>query len=236
METDVVAFTKQHAGASVPVVGEATFQAALERFSGARDEEGVAFRHHAAVLVAQPQNRFDHSAVAVFMCDELGESEQVGYLSPDDAVAYAPILDLVSPAVPMCVATIEGGMDTNGEPGLLRIELALGSPAEMASEWLSEQGRARQDHTWVGQTVAFVGHSRYTIGGIRLDLEAQRLLAEQAGCRTEPHVTPRTQVVVTGAPVADPVELNAAASYGSAIVAEERFWTALGYRLQRVDG
>ena len=50
----VVTFTLQRPEAELAVVGEANFQAVLERFSGGRDEDGAIFRHHAAVLMPEP--------------------------------------------------------------------------------------------------------------------------------------------------------------------------------------
>ena len=58
-EMAVETFTLQRPEARLPLVGEAGFQATLDRFSGGRDEDGAVFPHHAAVLVAEPHNRYD---------------------------------------------------------------------------------------------------------------------------------------------------------------------------------
>jgi hypothetical protein len=63
-EVPVVTFTMQRPEARLAVVGEASFQTVLERFSGGRDENGAIFRHHAAVLMPEPYNRYDHDAVS----------------------------------------------------------------------------------------------------------------------------------------------------------------------------
>ena len=37
-------------------------------------------RHHAAVLVSEPWDRYDHDAFGVHICDELGATDRIGYL------------------------------------------------------------------------------------------------------------------------------------------------------------
>jgi len=235
-EAPVVTFTMQRPEARLAVVGEASFQAVLERFSGGHDEDGAIFRHHAAVLVLEPYNRYDHDAVSVRICDELGATDQIGYLSHDDAVARAPIMDLLSPALPMCLVTLEGGWDRGfGERSYFSAVLNLGSPAEMAAEWYYRRRPPWTDHKWSGRTVVFVGDSLHTIGDIRLDREAQAFLAARAGCAVEPYVGPTTQVCVTGAGEAGSAELRAARHDRIPIVPEEQFWRDLGCPLQRAE-
>jgi hypothetical protein len=224
-EVPVVTFTLQRPEAELAVVGEANFQAVLERFSGGRDEDGAIFRHHAGVLMPEPYNRYDHEAISVRICDEVGETDQIGYLSHDDAVAYAPILDLVSPAIPMSLVTLEGGWDRwSTELSNFGAILNLGSPAEMAAEWYYHRRPLSTDHKWSGMTVVFVGRSLHSIGDIRLDRRSQAFLAARAGCSVEPYVGPTVQVCVTGHITGVSTELRSARRNHIQIVPEERFW------------
>jgi hypothetical protein len=231
-EVPVVTFTMQRPEAELAVVGEASFQAVLERFSGGRDEDGAIFRHHAAVLVSEPWNRYDHDAIEVRICDELGATDQIGYLSHDDAVAYAPILDLVGPAVPMCLVTLAGGWDRGPyDRANFGAVLNLGSPAEMAAEWYYHRRPPTTDHRWSGMTVAFVGESMQSIGGIRLDRGAQAFLAARAGCTVEPYVGPTVQVCVIGQVAAESTEIRSARRNRIHVVSDEGFWRDVGYHL-----
>ncbi len=235
-EVPVVTFTMQRPEARLAVAGEVSFQAVLERFSGGRDEDGAVFRHHAAVLIPEPYNRFDHEAISVRICDELGATDQIGYLSHDDAVAIAPILDLVSPAIPMSLVTLEGGWDRGlGDRAYLSAVLNIGSPAEMAAEWYYHRRPPRIEHRWSGMTVAFVGDSLHSIAGMRLDRGAQAFLATQAGCSVERYVEPTVQVCVTGRVEARSTELRSARRNRIQIVPEEQFWHEVDCYLQGAD-
>jgi hypothetical protein len=232
-EVPVVTFTMQRPEARLAVVGEASFQAVLERFSGGRDENGAIFRHHAAVLMPEPYNRYDHDAVSVRICDELGATDQIGYLSHEDAVANASIMGLVSPAIPMALVTLEGGWDRGlGHRGYFGAVLTLGSPAEMAAEWYYHRRPLLTDHRWSGMTVVFVGDSLHCIGDIRLDREAQAFLAARAGCGVEPYVRPTTQVCVAGRVGDTSTELRAARHDRIPIVPEGQFWRDVGCHLR----
>jgi hypothetical protein len=232
----VVTFTMQRPEAELAVVGEASFQAVLERFSGGRDEDGAIFRHHAAVLVSEPYNRFDHDAVGVHISDELGATDQIGYLAHEDAEVYAPIMDLVSPAIPMCLLTLVRGWDRGpNDRAYFGAVLNLGSPAELAAEWYCRRRPPKADHRWSGTTVVFVGDSLHAIGDIPLDREGQAFLAARAGCAVEPYVGPTVQVCVTGRVEAKSTELRAARRSRIHIVPEDRFWHELDYYLYRVE-
>lgn len=235
-EVPVVTFTMQRPEARLAVVGEASFQAVLERFSGGRDADGAIFRHHAAVLMPEPYNRYDHDAVSVRICDELGATDQIGYLSHDDAVANATIMDLVSPAIPMSLVTLEGGWDrAPDDRGYFGAVLNLGSPAEMAAEWYYHRRPPSTDHRWSGMTVVFVGDSPHSIGDIRLDPQARAFLAARAGCRVEPYVGPTAQVCVTGRVAAKSPELRAARHNRIPIVPEDQFWREIDCHLHRAE-
>jgi hypothetical protein len=238
-EMAVETFTLQRPEARLPLVGEAGFQATLDRFSGGRDEDGAVFPHHAAVLVAEPHNRYDRDAVAVYVCDEGGDAEQVGYLSQHDAVAYGPLLRLVEPKVPMCLLVIHGGWDRGpADRRYHSASLNVGSPAEMAAEWLFDHHPPRAEHPWRGTKVAFIGHSSCTVGGIDLDRRAQAFLAEKAGCPTARGVGPSVRLCVVGHTETgtwpsedDQAQLDYVDQRGIRRLGERAFWRALGYDL-----
>ena len=238
-ERAVETFTLQRPEAELPLVGEAGFQETLDRFSGGRDEDGAVFPHHAAVLVPEPHNRYDRDAVAVYVCDEDGDSEQVGYLSQEDAVAYGPVLRLVEPRLPMCLLTIHGGWDRGpADRRYHSASLNVGSPAEMAAEWYCDHHPPRSRHRWHGTTVAFIGQSACSIGGIRLDRAAQAFLAGQAGCPTEPHIGSSVRLCVvadvgarSGVSEADQAQLRYSEQRGIQRLDEQAFWSVHGYDL-----
>lgn len=236
----VETFTLQRPEAWLPLVGEAGFQETLDRFSGGRDEDGAVFPHHAAVLVAEPDNRYDHDAVAVYICDEGGDAEKVGYLSQEDAVAYGPVLQLVDPNLPMCLLAIHGGWDRGpADRRYHSASLNVGSPAEMAAEWFVDHHPPCGTHPWRGATVVFAGRSPMSVCGIALDDEARGFLARQAGCRTRQHLGSDVRLCVVGDTrsgakdiASDAEQLRDAEDRGIPRVAEREFWSALGFELE----
>lgn len=238
-EASVVTFTLQRPEAWLALVGEAGFQEALDRHSGGRDEDGAVFPHHAAVLLGEPHNRYDRDAIAVYVCDEEGVAEKVGYLSQADAFAYGPILRLVSPSLPMCLLAIHGGWDRGPTDRRYHsASLNIGSPAEMAAEWFFDHHPPRHRHRWRGMTVTFVGRSPFLIGGIRLDRPAQAFLAVQAGCVARASIDQNVAACIVGGeeppdgrPGSVQPDLRDVAQLGIECVDEGSFWRDLGYDL-----
>jgi hypothetical protein len=96
------------------IVGEASYQEELRRVAAGRTERGerVEFR---AVLVPEPQNKYDRNAVAVFA--EGGSV--IGYLDRELAAEYQPlILEHVrlKRSHPCCKAVMAGGQ--KGKPSI----------------------------------------------------------------------------------------------------------------------
>src|SRR3954451_16316901 len=71
----------------VPAVGESHYQDALIELCGSKRWEKVAF-DCVAVLVPEPSNRYDASAISVQI-----EGRLIGYLSRSDARAYRRVVD-----------------------------------------------------------------------------------------------------------------------------------------------
>ena len=104
---------------TLEVVGESNYQEALWKIVGGRRRDRV--RHDvAAVLLPEPDNRFDANAIKVLIDGNL-----VGYLSRQDAVAYGPgLLALMNESANGLVAldaTIVGGGQRSDGHGFLGV-------------------------------------------------------------------------------------------------------------------
>lgn len=91
---------------SFEIVGEAFYQAALERIAGGKTEDGVEVETP-ALLVPEPTNPHDHNAVAVQIF-----GHTVGYLSRPNAARYRAAHGLIPAS---CTALIVGGWDRGPE-------------------------------------------------------------------------------------------------------------------------
>jgi hypothetical protein len=114
-------------GGTVEVVGEASYQAELDRICGGRCEDGHN-REVMAALVPEPSNPYDENAVAIQV-----DGMRVGYLSRADALAYRPVVAQLSKrnTVGACQAVIRGGWDRGGgDTGNYGVSLSLAGPAQ----------------------------------------------------------------------------------------------------------
>lgn len=104
---------------TLEVVGESNYQEALWKIVGARRGDRVRY-DASAVLLPEPDNRFDANAIKVLINGHL-----VGYLSRQDAVAYGPgLLALMNESANGLVAldaTIVGGGQRSDGPGFLGV-------------------------------------------------------------------------------------------------------------------
>lgn len=94
-------------GFPIAVVGEAYRMDDLWRAVGAVDDSEKTIRRDlTAVLVPEPNNRYDRNAIAVFI-----SSIHVGYLSREDARRYRKPLDRLAAQglAGTCAARIKGG-------------------------------------------------------------------------------------------------------------------------------
>ena len=99
-------------GRRLSVVGEASYQPALRKVSGAPVSGGWDWEGF-ATLVPEPTNAYDSNAVMVQI-----EGRCVGYLSRENAKRYLPVInELVEGGVPtMCSAYV--GRSEDGNPNL----------------------------------------------------------------------------------------------------------------------
>lgn len=109
-------------GFDVEVVGEASYQEALERLCGGRTDEGADLEC-VATLRAEPSNPYDPDAIRVEI-----DGEHVGYLNRHAAKAFRPVADRLARQgqVGTCRARIVGGWDREDDRGHFGVRLDLG--------------------------------------------------------------------------------------------------------------
>lgn len=92
-------------GVSLEVVGEASYQDALTKLADTRADL-------IALLVPEPDNPYDSSAVAVFVMDDALDDPKVGYLPREVAAVYQDgVVSLIRQyrAIPALRARLVGG-------------------------------------------------------------------------------------------------------------------------------
>lgn len=119
-------------GSTVSVVGEASYQGTLEAAGGGRTVDGVRERDHQAVLVPEPDNKYDPNAVSVVILPY----GVIGYLKRADAVAYRPVIDRLAERgmLTACLASLSGGWDRDGDRGYIGVRLHMAKPKALLAE------------------------------------------------------------------------------------------------------
>ena len=79
-----------------------------------------------------------------------------------------------------------------------------------------------------GKSVCFTGPSRFTFRGGQVSRPMQELLAVEHGLTVLPRVTKKLDILVVCHPEVGTGKTTKAASYGTTVVDEAAFWTALG--------
>jgi hypothetical protein len=230
-----VEFTEQRDDAWIDIVGEHAYEATLTAISSDQDPgELTPSPNRDALLVFEPDNQWDANAVAVYVIRPSLPAALVGYLSRENAVAYAPVLHAVTPDAVKTRATIRPPWRGPGGQAMpFSVQLHLGSPGELLAElWLGEH-QVRTDHRWAAKTVAFTGPSGFAMGGTRLDRAGMEFLARRAGCDVWPRVTKQVDLCVSDTPDHETGNLKKAVEYGIPIVSEGDFWAELGVQLPR---
>lgn len=218
--------TPERDDAALEVVGEGSYQGALERISGGKTEDGAANRDHLAVLWPEPNNRYDRNAIAIKI-----DGHTVGYLSRENALRYQATVRWAEAhgRKIACHARLTGGWQRGRrDTGSFGIVLQLGSPAECILDMLGEEVAIRTDHPWAGHLIAFTGDSRCSYKGVPLDREATLMLASRAGIEVHPRVTKKVTMLVDCDPVSVSGNERKALDYGIPVVQEREFWAALG--------
>ena len=178
-----------------------------------------------ALLLPDPDNRFDASAVDV--CLVAGDAAfLVGHLArhSEYKVAFASI----HPRGIACQARISDDFVGNDDPDFLVAYLDLGTPAEiMSAVWAADRPPVGP-HRWSGVAVAFTGPSHFGLKGIQLDRGAQRFLARVAGCDPKWDVTRKTGLCIASDSSEMTANLRKARDAGIPIVSEADFWAETG--------
>jgi hypothetical protein len=126
-------------GATVEVSGESRYQETLEIIAGGRTSEGAQNPDHVATLLPEPSSAPDPNAVRVVIVPTRPGRPwgKVGYLSPEDAVRYRPVIDRVASIgkVAACHVSLKGGWDRGPEDhGDIGVTLHLDVPANLMLE------------------------------------------------------------------------------------------------------
>ncbi len=226
-------FEPERSEAALDIVGEASYQDALNALAGGRDRDGPIRREHIAVLVPEPNNRYDRNAVSVQI-----ETRHVGYLSRENAIAYQPVIQwaLARGKYLAAHAYLTGGWDRGPhDRGLIGVVLHMGSPAECIIELLMDGATVRQDHRWPGALIAFTGDSTCRMSGFALDCAASIALAQRAGLVVHPRVTKKVQLLVDCDRSGASANEARAREYGIPVIDKLEFWTELGVEVERLD-
>lgn len=111
------------------IVGEASYQEALDTICGGRCEDGHEFATTAS-LRREPNNPHDPNAIAVVI-----DGKKVGYIPRAKAIKAASIMDADRKRceAATCPALIVGGwIDEDGDHGHYGVRLALAWPPRLA--------------------------------------------------------------------------------------------------------
>jgi len=182
-------------------------------------------QHENQVALVMPDSR---NAIAVHLLHG-GHPVLVGYLASDDAKAYRPVFRYIAPNSIRCAAVL--ARDDYGKRPIV-VYLNLGTPGELIAELWTEEHPLRTDHQWAGKLVVFTGSSRLRLEGVLLDREGQQMLAQVAGCQTQPRVTKTINVCVACSAKDDTGNLEKAQRYGLEIVTEADFWHEIGLQVE----
>lgn len=213
------------------VVGEAYRQAALLHVSGGRTEDGPARPDQDALLVREPDNPHDPSAVRVCIRTASG-MHHVGYLARTDAELYVPVLHAISPRALLVSARLTGGwlideedQDSGGDIG---VELDVPPPGPLGVlAWLELFPTPQEDHDLVGTRVYFAGETMTRILGHPIDKGSRTLLATHVGCPSGP-MARATGLVVAGTRPHLDKGWPRVKEYGTPTMSEAEFWGRVG--------
>lgn len=99
------------------IVGESNYQDALETIAGPKSRSGAEFEVE-ALLVPEPDNKFDRHAVMVIIDDHL-----VGYIPRNETADFHEFLDQTGASSAICDAIIEGGWKNEDSEGRFCVRL-----------------------------------------------------------------------------------------------------------------
>jgi hypothetical protein len=213
--------------ARVAVVGADGFQPALRRIAGGPGDAGPRRADHLAALIPEPENASDEHAVCIRI-----DGRRVGYLDPEMAIAYEPVLRLAATRGRLIAveATLRSAADR------IDVTLHLGTPGETLLQVLDaadEPIAVRTDHPWREVTVTFSGDSPFGLGGVAIDRPTAAALAVRAGLFFHPRMTRNVGLFVECVPGLPSRDRDKAVAYGTPIITETEFWSRLGVAVDR---
>jgi hypothetical protein len=221
------------ADAVLDIVGEQSYQDALRKLGAPFTEEGPTNLDHLAVLVPEPNNRYDKNAIRVQI-----DRQRVGYLSRENALLYGPVIGwaLGQDRYLVAHAKLTGGWNRGpSDRGSIGVKLHVGSPAETLIELLDARLTIRTDHRWQGALVAFTGDSSCRVSGMLLDRASSELLARRAGLSVHARVTKQVTLLVDCDATGASGNERKARGYGIEVIPESEFWSELGVQLDVID-
>lgn len=112
--------------------------------------------------------------------------------------------------------------------GLLGLGAELPAFLRAAAEPAISVVRPSRSHGFSGRSVCFTGESTCSVDGFPLDREHQELLAARAGMVVATRVTKKLDLLVLADPESMSGKARTARNYGTRLIAERAFWTALG--------
>ena len=232
---------------TVNVVGESFRQDALQAIGG-RGPDGVLRPDQVAALLAEPTNPQDTQAVQVQI-----NGDHVGYLDRADARAYLPVIDRLASEGWLfgCHASLTGGWDRGvSDRGSVGVVLHVGAPSELWQDLDERFGPVPRPASipqptparppailpvivavpadLTGKSVCFTGPSAFVFRGGEVSRPMQELLAVQHGLVVLPRVSKALDILVVSGRDISTGKTTKAAVYGTTVVEEGAFWTALG--------
>jgi hypothetical protein len=176
------------------VVGEASYQDALEVIVGGRSQDSV--EHECvAVLVPEPDNPHDPNAVYILI-----DRRKVGYLPRDHAAAFKQALVVDGYVMCACYACIVGGWDRGGDDrGHFGVRLDVALPLDIRPALLPNPPNVRPKEIARGANIPL----RLAIGSALAVAALFALWAAATWWPTEPQLSfvpdaaPRADALVT---------------------------------------
>jgi hypothetical protein len=123
-------------GATVEVSGETECRSTLDLIAGGRVPDGPQKPKHVAALLPEPSSPSDPNAIRVVIIPTMSGLPwgKVGYLFPEDAVRYRPVIDRVASIgkVTVCHVSLKGGRDRGPEEqAYIGVTLHLDTPENL---------------------------------------------------------------------------------------------------------
>jgi DNA polymerase-3 subunit epsilon len=110
--------------------------------------------------------------------------------------------------------------------------LGTGDPAALAVQTDVTHGGVDRRAEFRGLSVCFTGESVCTLNGDPMDRETQHALAEAAGLIIHDTVTKKLDILVLADPASQSGKARKAGQYGTRMIAERSFWSAVGVRVE----